>query len=66
MLAERPLLTTKKILAELKEPFQFLEPKKVITDFRAWDDLGGCGLTLAAERALLTIETILAKANQLS
>ena len=66
VLAEGSLLTQKKILAERIEPFQVLQAKSVITHLRIGEDLGGCGLTAALESALLTIEKILAKANQLS
>jgi hypothetical protein len=66
MRAESSLLTPKKILAERIEPFQHFQPKSVVTHVRIREDLGGCGLTPAAESALLAIEKIFAKANELS
>ena len=66
VLAEGSLLTTNQFLLESKEFFQLLQAKNVVTHLRIGEDLGGCGLTAALESALLTIEKILAKANQLS
>ena len=64
MLAESPLLAKPKFVAEPEPFFQLLDANGVVTHRRVGEHLVGCGLTAAAEVALLTVKTELAKVNE--
>jgi len=57
-------LTKTKLVAAPKEFFQLLQANGGVVHSRAGKTLGGCGLTPAAEFALLIVKTELATVNE--